>query len=137
MVPDPAQEGDSSRHQSALIVEDAPEIAEILKIMLERMGLKVAAEARGSKALIRIEEMEPDVLLLDIGLPDMAGWALLETLKTRPSGRMPIVIMITAYGDAANRAVGKLQGVDSYLVKPFTSDEVEQVILHALGGSVG
>jgi CheY-like chemotaxis protein len=137
LIPDPAQEGNNPRLPTALIVEDAPEIAEILKIMLERMGLKVAHEARGNKALARVEEMDPDVILLDIGLPDMTGWAVLEAIKARQGARMPIVIVITAYGDAANRLVGKLHGVDNYLVKPFTSDEVEQVILQALGGSVG
>jgi CheY-like chemotaxis protein len=137
MVPNPANEGQNPRLPTALIVEDAPEIAEILKIMLERMHLSVSHESRGNKALARIEELDPDVILLDIGLPDMTGWAVLDAIKARRGTRMPIVIVITAYSDAANRLAGKLQGVDHYLVKPFTSDEVEQVILQALGGSVG
>ncbi len=120
---------------SALIVEDTLELAEILQITLQRMHLVTAHESHGSRALVRYDEMNPDVVLLDIGLPDGPGWKVLESIKERQretGGKMPIVIVITGYGDAANRLVGKLHGVYSYLIKPFTSHQVEGAVRSAL-----
>lgn len=129
----------SSHLPSVLIVEDTTELAEMLQVTLQRMPLIAAYETHGMRALARFREMRPDVLIVDIGLPDISGWQLLEIIKKEnsSSSTMPAVIVITAYGDAANRLVGKLQNVDSYLVKPFTTSEVERVVRKALGGKVG
>jgi CheY-like chemotaxis protein len=95
--------------------------------------MRTTQESHGSRALARFTEVEPDVVLLDIGLPDMTGWKMLEDLKERNgASNIPKVIIITAYGDPANRLIGKLQNVHDYLIKPFTSDEVERVVLGAL-----
>jgi len=75
-------------------------------------------------------------VLLDIGLPDMTGWKFLEAVKEKHKDEMPIIIVITAYGDPANRLVAKFQGVYNYLIKPFTSDEVEQVVMSALRSKI-
>ncbi|MBC7870448.1 MAG: response regulator [Chitinophagaceae bacterium] len=120
-----------------LIVEDTTELAEIIQATLERMNMVTIHETHGIKALAKFNEMSPDVVLLDISLPDMTGWKILDAIKERQEqvgniGRMPVVIVITAYGDPANRLVGKLQGVYSYLIKPFTSDEIEAVVSQAL-----
>ena len=125
---------------SALIVEDTMELAEILQVTLERMHLRTAHESHGSRAVARFNQMNPDLVLLDIGLPDGPGWKVLDSIKERQrinGGRMPIVIVITAYGDPANRLVGKLHGVYSYLVKPFTPREVENTVRNALGSAAG
>lgn len=129
----------SGHAPTVLIIEDTVELAELLQVTLDRMGLTTFSETHGNKALARYYELKPDLVLLDIGLPDMTGWKLLEHIKDnlRDNGTMPLVIVITAYGDAANRLVGKLQNVYSYLVKPFTSDEVERVVSRALSGKVG
>lgn len=122
-----------------LIIEDTTELAEVIQATLERMNMKTAHETHGGKALAKLHELNPDVVLLDISLPDMTGWKILDTLKEEFDhglrDRLPAVIVITAYGDPANRLVGKLQGVFSYLVKPFTSDEVENVVVQALSGT--
>jgi CheY-like chemotaxis protein len=120
---------------SVLIIEDTPELVEILEIVLGRMGLNTAAETHGEKAFDRFVAMNPDVLLLDLALPDLPGWKVLEAIKERQrtlNAKMPIVIVMTAYGDATNRLVGKLHDVHTYLIKPFTADEVERVIWQAL-----
>lgn len=120
---------------SVLIVEDAFELAEILQITLRRLKLTTAHESFGERALQRFEELRPEIVLLDISLPDMPGWQVLENIKelSRVEGvDMPIVIVITALGDPANRLIGKLQGVYRYLIKPFTPREVEQIVREAL-----
>lgn len=127
-------EAEPTEKQSVLIVEDTTELAEVIQATLENAGLAVEWVSHGSKGLERIKADTPDVLLLDIGLPDMTGWKMLEELRDwkKNDSDMPAVVVITAYGDPANRLIGKLQGVHSYLIKPFTSDEVERVVQRAL-----
>ena len=122
-----------------LIVEDTTELAEVISATLERMDMKTIHETHGNKALKTIREQKPDVLLLDISLPDTSGWKVLEELRQEQEeggeeamGSLPITIVISAYGDPANRLVGKLQNVYSYLIKPFTTDEVETIVTQAL-----
>jgi len=125
---------------SALIVEDTLELAEILQVTLERMQMVTAHESHGSRAVTRFNEMKPDVVLLDIGLPDGPGWKVLDSIRDHQhkiGGRMPAVIVITAYGDPANRLVGKLHGVFSYLIKPFTPKEIESAVRSALSSAAG
>jgi len=128
-----AAEPDTNK-PTVLIVEDTQELAEVIQATLESAGMLVEAVSHGAKGLERLKEHTPDVLLLDIGLPDMPGWKMLEQLRewTGDDRQMPTVIVITAYGDPANRLIGKLQGIHSYLIKPFTSDEVEKVVHKAL-----
>lgn len=121
-----------SRLPTVLIIEDTTELAEVIQATLERMDIVTAHETHGTKGIARFEHFQPDVVLLDIGLPDMSGWKFLETVKEQHRDKMPVIIVITAYGDPANRLVGKLQGVHDYLIKPFTSDEVERVVMAAL-----
>jgi len=126
------------RRPSVLIIEDTLELAEIIRVTLDRMGLITAHESHGQRAFVRFNSMMPDVVLLDISLPDIPGWKVLESIKERQKetgGAMPIVIVITAYGDPANRLVGKLHGVYSYLIKPFTPGDVEQIVRKALSGA--
>ncbi len=120
---------------TVLIVEDTVEIAEVIQAALARANLKTVHELHGGKALSHFEEHKPDLILLDIGLPDISGWQFLEGLKERQklAGKLlPPVIVITAFGDPANRLVGKFQGVHDYLIKPFTAAEVERVVTKAL-----
>lgn len=128
---------DTDRIPTVLIVEDTIELAEVITATLERMNMVTAHETHGNKALDKFNEMNPDVVLLDISLPDMTGWKIMDVIKERheTGGKMPIVIIITAYDDPANRLVGKLQGVYSYLIKPFTADEIEMAVTQAISSS--
>jgi CheY-like chemotaxis protein len=131
-APQKSLESAFSRSYSVLIIEDTTELAEVIQATLERLNMVTAHETHGNKALDRFDEMNPDIVLLDIGLPDMTGWKFLETVKEKRKGKLPIIIVITAYGDPANKLIGKLQNVHSYLVKPFTPDEVEEAVRTAL-----
>lgn len=128
------------RVPSALIVEDAFELAEILQITLRRLKIDAVHESFGNRATERYTELKPDLVLLDISLPDIPGWQVLENIKEHnrvTASPMPIVIVITAFGDPANRLIGKLQGVYRYLIKPFTPREVEQIVKEALSKNRG
>ncbi len=115
-----------------LLVEDSLELAEIILTVLKQMSLAGRHATHGAKAIEIIQEQEPDLVLLDLGLPDMSGWKVMEALKGE-DGRFRIpVVVLTAHSDPANRLIGKLQEVKAYLIKPFTPDEVEQIITQAL-----
>ena len=127
-----------SYNKPILIVEDTVELAEVIEATLENMGLNVITAAHGEIGLDKYRASKPEIILLDIGLPDMTGWKFLDAIKEMKAKKqiahMPTIIVITAYDDAANRLVGKLQGIHSYLVKPFTPDFVEQLVTMAING---
>lgn len=125
-----------SERPTVLILEDTTELAEVLQATLENMDIRSEWVSHGSKGLDRLKDKLPDLILLDIGLPDMTGWKVLEEMREWENQiEMPKVIVITAYGDPANRLIGKLQGIHSYLIKPFTPSEVESVVSRALSGT--
>jgi len=119
-----------------LIVEDTVELAEVIQATLEAMGLESVYETHGKKGLEKLKEINPDLVIMDIGLPDITGWKLLDFIKEHytDEAKMPTIIVITAYGDPANRLIGKLQNIHSYLLKPFTPDQVEELVGMVLRG---
>lgn len=125
----------TSQPQKVLIVEDAIELAEVIAATLERINIQTFHETHVERAFEAFIAVRPDMILLDISLPDKTGWKLLDEIKAQPDVEQPIVIVITAHGDPANRLMGKLQGVYSYLVKPFTPDEVEALVGRAFRGA--
>ena len=137
-LPAPDKQIKVSYNKPILIVEDTVELAEVIQATLENMGLKVITAIHGEIGLDKYKASKPEIILLDIGLPDMTGWKFLDAIKEMKAknqiAEMPIIIVITAYDDAANRLVGKLQGIHSYLVKPFTPDHVEQLVTMAIHG---
>ncbi len=137
-VPQPSIEAlaPTSTQYKVLLVEDTVELAEVIQATLERLDLHIIHETHGNKALEKFNQLDPDVVLLDISLPDTTGWKIMDLIKERleeTKGHMPRVIVITALDDPANRLIGKLQGVYSYIVKPIVPDEVERVVRQALG----
>ncbi|GAB4569867.1 MAG: response regulator [Anaerolineae bacterium] len=120
--------------RKVLIVEDSLDLAEVIAATLERIDFHTILVTHVSHALTQYYQERPDLILLDIGLPDRSGWKLLDEIRLMEPENQPIVVVITAHGDPANRLMGKLQGVHSYLVKPFTADEIRQVVLRAIGG---
>jgi two-component system alkaline phosphatase synthesis response regulator PhoP len=118
---------------TVLIVEDAVELAEIVQITLERLNLRVFHETHGQRALEVYDAEHPDLVLLDIALPDITGWQVLQAIQSRPfDGKTPLIVVITAYGDPANRLMGKLQDIQGYLIKPLKPDEIEEVVMKVL-----
>jgi DNA-binding response OmpR family regulator len=129
LTPAPSTEG----KKKVLVVEDTMELAEVIEATLQRMGVETKHETHATKALEIFKDYRPNLVLLDIGLPDMSGWKLLDGIKELDRQNRPYFIIITAYGDPANRLMGKLQDVSSYLIKPFSPEEVERVVGKVLG----
>lgn len=116
-----------------LIVEDAVELAQISQITLSRLGLRTMHAVNGKRALEMLAEQTPDLMLLDIGLPGMNGWEVLERIKLEESAPEFPIIVLTAAGDPVNRLIGKLQErVKRYIVKPYSVDELKQAVREVL-----
>ena len=107
--------------QKILIVEDEQNIAQLLNLYLEKEGYQAQIAADGGKAVELFRSFAPDLVLLDIMLPVMDGWAVLS--RIRAESKTP-VIMLTAKGETNDRVTGLEQGADDYIVKPFEAKEV-------------
>ena len=103
--------------QTVLIIEDDPNIADLLHLYLEKEGYATTIAADGGKGVEKFRELRPDLVLLDIMLPVMDGWEVLRTI--RQESKTP-VIMLTAKGEVEDRIIGLELGADDYLVKPFS-----------------
>ena len=107
--------------QKVLVVEDDNNIAELLRLYLQKDGFEVSHAADGGKAVEMAKEIQPDLVLLDIMLPVMDGWGVCAHIREK--GKTPI-IMLTAKSDVGDRITGLEMGADDYLVKPFGTSEL-------------
>ncbi len=107
-----------------LLVEDEPDIAEVLRYNLEKEGFDVEVEERGDTALEHIRRDAPDLLLLDLMLPGLDGLEVARILQRDTHTRSLPLIMLTAKGEEIDRIVGLELGADDYVTKPFSPREV-------------
>ena len=106
------------------IVEDEPDIAELLTYNLEREGFEVAACTDGEEAVRRIPGAQPDLVLLDLLLPGLDGLEVCQRLKVEPTTRKIPIIMVTAKGEESDIVLGLGMGADDYISKPFSPKEL-------------
>jgi DNA-binding response OmpR family regulator len=103
------------------IVEDEITISRVLKAYLTKSGFDVVQSYSGIEAMQDYRDVQPDLVLLDVMLPDGDGWSVLESIRTLAPTP---VIMLTALGDVDYRLKGLTSGADDYIAKPFIGDEV-------------
>ncbi|MCB9461736.1 MAG: response regulator [Anaerolineaceae bacterium] len=118
-----------------LIIEDTLELAEVMQATLHKMGFSAHIATNGKTGMQMIREGMPGLLFMDLGLPDTTGWKIIEELKALYEANnvpLPKIVVVTAYGDAANRVIGKLQNIHSYLIKPVTPAQLEQTVHEVL-----
>jgi DNA-binding response OmpR family regulator len=111
---------DDEGHTTILLVEDDPAVAEALGLALADAGYRVAHVPRGRDALARLLQWCPDLLLLDLGLPDIDGLEACR-LARRHAPNLPIIIL-TARSDTGDLVAGLERGADDYIRKPFDLD---------------
>lgn len=112
----------------ALVIEDDVNIAELLRIYLEKEGFETKIAPDGEKGVNEAKQFLPDIVLLDVMLPVMDGWAVLRSI--RKTSAVPI-IMLTAKGETIDKVKGLEMGADDYITKPF---EVKELLarIHAV-----
>jgi two-component system, OmpR family, phosphate regulon response regulator PhoB len=107
-----------------LIVEDEPDIRDLLAFHLEREGYQVTRATTGGEALRQVRAAPPDLVILDLLLPEMDGLEVCRRLRADAGTAGLPVIMLTAKGDEVDRVVGLEIGADDYIVKPFSPKEL-------------
>ncbi len=122
-------EGLAAGTRRVVVVEDEPEFASLLALWLERHGWEAVVAGDCPTALAIFEAQEPDIVLLDVGLPGMDGWQVLE--RIRATSRVP-VLLVTARGTEAERVHGLSLGADDYITKPLSFPELMARIEAAL-----
>ncbi|MEW6327730.1 MAG: response regulator [Thermodesulfobacteriota bacterium] len=107
-----------------LVIEDEPDISGLISYNLEKAGFEAAGAEDGRTAHSLIQKRLPDLILLDLMLPDADGTDICKSLKSNEKTRHIPVIMVTAKGEEIDRVVGFELGADDYIVKPFSPREL-------------
>src|SRR3712207_1104102 len=117
----PQRGGDVVSEQSVLVVEDTEEIRELVCTVLRRAGMDVRAVASGAEALEEVRRAAPDVVVLDLGLPDADGTEVCRQIR---AGSECYVLMLTARAEEVDLLIGLAVGADGYMAKPFSPREL-------------
>jgi len=111
-------------YQKILIIEDDPDIVNLLKFNLEQEGYQVAIAEDGEEGLKKARTENPTLILLDLMLPKMSGLDICRIIKGDKATKKTPIIMVTAKGEEVDRVVGFELGADDYVTKPFSPREV-------------
>ena len=114
----------SADHPLVLVVEDEPAQREVLRYNLEAEGFEVCTAETGDEALLLVDELQPDIVVLDWMLPGVSGIEICRRLKSRPETRPIPVIMLSARSEEVDRVRGLETGADDYVVKPYSVVEL-------------
>ena len=117
-----------------LVADDEPRITKLVAITLTDEGFRVVTAASGEEALRKAEEMRPDIVLLDVVMPDLDG---IEVMRQLREWRPVPVILLTAKGSTADKAKGLDLGADDYIAKPFHPDELAARVRAVLRRAAG
>ncbi len=115
-----------------LIADDNENIREALTYLLEDEGYTLWLAKDGTDTLQKVREVRPDILFLDIMMPEVNGYDVCRTIKNDPDLKYIYVIMLTAKGQAAEQERGRAVGADEYIVKPFSPMEILSKIRNIL-----
>ncbi|HVG10156.1 MAG TPA: response regulator [Thermoanaerobaculia bacterium] len=110
--------------EKILLIEDEPDIAEVLQYNLEKEGFQVELASRGDDGLEAVRRKNPELILLDLMLPGLDGLELTRLLKRDPATAHLPIVMLTARSEEVDRIVGLELGADDYISKPFSPREV-------------
>jgi DNA-binding response OmpR family regulator len=107
-----------------VIIEDEPDILEVLSYNLKREGFDVFTATNGTLGLSLAEKVSPDLLLLDLMLPGLDGIEICSSIKNNPATQSTLIIMVTAKGEESDIVLGLGVGADDYITKPFSPKEL-------------
>lgn len=122
------------RARLIICIEDEPEMIELVKLILGRKGFEVQGAVGGRSGLELIEKRKPDLILLDLMMPDMDGWEVYQQIKAREDLRAIPVIVVTAKAQSIDKVLGlHIAKVDDYITKPFGPQELLESVNRVLG----
>jgi two-component system, OmpR family, phosphate regulon response regulator PhoB len=124
---------DAGRKHRVLVVEDEDNIAIALDYLMTREGYDHDRIANGAEALGRIRETHPDLVLLDVMLPEVSGYEICQGVRLDPALADVKILMMTARGSAIERRKGLALGADGFISKPFELKELREEVRRLLG----
>lgn len=110
-----------------LIVDDNRDAADSMAMLLNRLGNQVCTAYDGAEALLAFPAFQPDVVLLDLGMPGMSGYEVARKIRAMPGGKRVLMIALTGFSSRADRRLSRDAGIDHHSVKP-----VDAIILQRL-----
>lgn len=114
----------SVTEEKILLIEDDPDISELVQYNLEREGFKVYASGNGESGLSQAIKLKPDLIVLDLMLPGLDGLSVCRKLRANPATAEVPIVMLTAKGEESDVVIGLEMGADDYVSKPFSPKEL-------------
>ena len=125
----------NAKPKSILCVEDEPEMIDLMRLILGRRGFEVKGAAGGIEGIKMIRQELPDLVLLDLMMPDMDGWEVYQQMKADEKTRHIPVIVVTAKAQSIDKVLGlHIAKVDDYLAKPFSPQDLLSSVERVLSG---
>lgn len=119
-----------------LCIEDHPEMIDLIRLILERRGFQVEGAVSGREGIEAMMQNPPDLVLLDLMMPDVDGWEVYRQIKAREVLKNIPIIVVTAKAQGIDRVLGlHIAGVDDYITKPFGPRELVESVERILGAS--
>ena len=109
-------------NETILIAEDEPQMLRLLGMTLEREGYRITAAQTAVATRAQLQKTTPDLIILDVMLPDMSGLALCQELRQQPATAATPILMLSALGQVTDKVAGLKAGADEYVVKPIELD---------------
>jgi len=125
-----------NRSTKVVVVEDDPEMINLVKLILKKEGFDVTGAMGGRDGLEAIEKTRPDLVLLDLMMPDIDGWEVYQAMKASDYMKAIPVIIITAKAQSIDKVLGlHIAKVDDYITKPFSPGELVASVRKVLSNS--
>ena len=121
------------RKRTIIVVDDNPDLVEIVRLMLEAKGFNVRCAYSGPQLFASLEAQKPDLILLDVMMPEMDGLEVLRRLKAAPETSSIPIILLTALDEDEDILTGYKMGTDQYIKKPFDSTQLMTSVNRLLG----
>jgi DNA-binding response OmpR family regulator len=115
-----------------MVIDDEPDIVKLVKISLEMANFEVIEALSGKECLSKVQNVVPDLFLLDIMMPEMNGYEVCQKLKEQDKTKNVPVVMLTAKGQKGDAEQGLKVGADDYIIKPFDPYELGEQIREIL-----
>jgi two-component system response regulator VicR len=123
-----------SDQKRVVCIEDEPEMIDLVRLILGRKGFNVIGANGGIEGLETVRRLRPDLILLDLMMPDMDGWEVYQQVKADPSLRDIPVVVVTAKAQSIDKVLGlHIAKVDDYITKPFGPQELLESVEKILG----
>ena len=119
----------SKANKTILCIEDESEMIDLIRLILGRKGFDVKGATGGIEGIILVREIKPELVLLDLMMPDMDGWEVYQQMKAEPTTRDIPVIVVTAKAQNIDKVLGlHIAKVDDYIAKPFSPQELMESV---------